>query len=1152
MYNHQFQRVLHLGTPVFMFIFVTLFTGFSILFNPAVAHAQGPGDIQEIDPAPLQEIPTGGLQGTIEPSELRGIETPGAFNQIISGALGGVNYALDNCEPSRQNILGGALSGALSVGIEKLSQSIGSTSSGGSLLSTIGKFAPLVSAVPGLGSVGSILGGVLGGLGGGSGGGAGTVTEPSLRQKERCLDALARASAQSVLQDMIDQTLSWVQEGFEGENPGFVTNLEKRLRDVAEVEHISYLYDYQKVVWEGMCDVYRRPVYQSLRTDFLEDYPEASGVTERTPSPEEIFDSREFNEVCELQRVLDEKGAEVEEFLAGDFSKGGWEAFGALITDTDSNPYFAYISRAERMRNELLEAQQNEREELIQNQGFLSDKRCVDASGNLSTVVPEEDTQSTTATGRGNLCPSGQYPITVTPGKTVGELLGSAVTSDMRRAELVDELDETIADFGDLLVAKIVGRGDGSRLGLTGRDDGYFADGVVIDKENLAANLVKVEKEQFSPVRQAVYAGRTPVDWEGEPFQWNPVWIDELGYQKISWTGRNFQWEGVSDSENETARRLFPAGEPSVCLPSTEGAVSYVLRTDIRIGPYDEQSLGILNPRDGVYPPGVWEKTKCDPEDGWVADEWSDKHGPPPEDCQYAIGAGDRWWCGFDAWRLPETQMEGKTYRKDASGVFESGCKLPEDEGTHYFVLNEHDTWRTRECVVSDSPEGQLVQWADQQELKDRVDTVRYDALEGVGEGDRSNLERETVDQTEQWKRQTIARQNLIIPFINSQYIIDYSNDTGQPVFLECVRGLLPDEECNVFVGQPNKGSPNEVEDFCPVWFELEWCHEANGSEQCGFSTQSQCSVDATGSSIVGENNPCFQKLVQQCEADGGGSDSDNDPEVIGECIDNTKVDWNGNEFLSWQEGWYYTTNGEPVGSSSALSLCDNEYIGITHYIVRDFMWRREFCPDTESGRTIQSTELNQACEVREEDAGGTEPVITFAGDRLVQTTGDFTIAVLASDEEDGDLSDSVQVTVESHVGQKVDWNGNPFEWEAIGTRGNAYTEDGTINETVCDANAEGLTVYLGPSARDFTWDRSECMGSANWQTTDSNLHDPFDTPPTTTVLSEEEIRSGYTLGPGLHRVTYVVFDSDGNRTRRVQNIHVEGTSGGTSRNQLE
>lgn len=395
----------------------------------------------------------------------------GTLSERVEGAVTGVS-----------SVLGGAL---LEQSVGDLGNWIENLNGAKIVDGFVDKLGGAVTlAAPGIGALASGLIGSLFGLGGEQ---TQAVFEQGLQEKEGCLDSLANATAKDMIAQLGQSVITYITGG-DGRNPLFVDDLDSRLRAIADREfsHIT-----RSGTFQSVCDAFKTDMARTLQDYYFKQYTD--------PSPERIstLERVAFGNTgskCGLERVFDNNQEDLERFLSGDFSRGGWEAFYVLVTDPSSNPHEAARRVQQDLERRIAEAQQAERDQISYGSGFLPDKVCIKwadpepqqwgvvgaedwwwvdgSSGNLIRILRPDELKSD-GTPLDDLEPPCLDEQVVTPGAVIERITNDIIGSEVRQAEYADEFNEIVKKSGDWLISKIFTR-DGKRRGLRGLQGSDF------------------------------------------------------------------------------------------------------------------------------------------------------------------------------------------------------------------------------------------------------------------------------------------------------------------------------------------------------------------------------------------------------------------------------------------------------------------------------------------------------------------------------------------------------------------------------------------------------------------------------------------------------------------------------------------------------
>ena len=209
---------------------------------------------------------------------------------------------------------------------------------------------------------------------------------------------------------------NWINSGFQG-GPAFVTDLKGFLLDIADAETAYFI---EGTALEALCSPWRLDIKIAL------------AMRQATPFEREVR--------CTLSDIV----ANMDDFINGDFSQGGWAGWFELTTKPQNNPYGLYLIAASELDQRIAGAQQRETKLLDWGNGFLSYKKChtIRAAGPVQPGAPvpvEEDCEI------------------VTPGTVIEEQLNNVLYSGQRRIEVADEFNEMVSALLNQLLQRLFG-----------------------------------------------------------------------------------------------------------------------------------------------------------------------------------------------------------------------------------------------------------------------------------------------------------------------------------------------------------------------------------------------------------------------------------------------------------------------------------------------------------------------------------------------------------------------------------------------------------------------------------------------------------------------------------------------------------------------
>lgn len=213
--------------------------------------------------------------------------------------------------------------------------------------------------------------------------------------KEFVLDPLAWVVGKQAAQSVVKSVITWAGNGFDGE-PSFVTDLNSNLLRVGDTVAEDFLKQYMES--NAVNSPYRDEIASSIRSDYY-----------RSTGPGAFFNSNKYD--------LDQYSENPEAFTQGDFSQGGWDAWGAAWSNPQNNPLGAQKTAENALGNSVQNAQASRESELNWGSGFLAYR------GNCNTGHSGASASGTTQN-------SSNGGVTVTSGTETTTQNGVTVTNN--------------------------------------------------------------------------------------------------------------------------------------------------------------------------------------------------------------------------------------------------------------------------------------------------------------------------------------------------------------------------------------------------------------------------------------------------------------------------------------------------------------------------------------------------------------------------------------------------------------------------------------------------------------------------------------------------------------------------------------------------
>lgn len=237
-----------------------------------------------------------------------------------------------------------------------------------------------------------------------------TVSTLADELKEWGLDKIAFTLAKAMIRQITADLVNWINSGFEG-GPAFVSSPQNFITNVGD-QVVGDFIDGSALGF--LCDPFK------LNIQFGFQYNYAGG---------QYYSYKG----CTLTQVIDN----VDGFVGGNFSQGGWDGWFTMFRDPLNNPYGSQFKSEQRLYASI----QGEKElnilDFQAGNGFLSQKKCVEYENEYESGGDE---------------PRCLRQEVVTPGSVISEQLNNNLGSGVRQLELADELDEIV----DALMAQLV------------------------------------------------------------------------------------------------------------------------------------------------------------------------------------------------------------------------------------------------------------------------------------------------------------------------------------------------------------------------------------------------------------------------------------------------------------------------------------------------------------------------------------------------------------------------------------------------------------------------------------------------------------------------------------------------------------------------
>ncbi len=339
----------------------------------------------------------------------------------------------------------------------------------------------------------------------------GTDEAAAAKKREECFNGIAINLAKNQLTSMTRYTMNWVNSGFNG-NPMYV-------RDITSLTNSM-----EKGLIEGNINKLTKtdgayPYGEAFSQSILYNYNHGNLKTGATNALDSLTsDLSNFvadpNSYPDLSKKSLQKAKDTNNTYAKDFSSGGWNAWLAMTQKDANNPLGFTMRAAQDFTKQQDYKAQTTKNEVAQNNGFLSQKTCTqwqlfnsdgtpkltkstdinsDASveygpGMQYVYAPNQNVNDRKDKDSPNLDKCVKWDV-VTPGSIIKSKLDTYINSPERQLELVKTINDALNSLFSNLISQFqnqglsslssekyqyttsngdignMGRGDGSNIG---------------------------------------------------------------------------------------------------------------------------------------------------------------------------------------------------------------------------------------------------------------------------------------------------------------------------------------------------------------------------------------------------------------------------------------------------------------------------------------------------------------------------------------------------------------------------------------------------------------------------------------------------------------------------------------------------------------
>ena len=259
----------------------------------------------------------------------------------------------------------------------------------------------------------------------------------AINENSSCIQSIGRLIAKMLLQKLTQSTVNWINSGFDG-SPSFIQDAGKFFGDIAKTEILQF-----GIEIEGI-------------SPFSRDWMRNNALAVRNKFADNAQYSLDEMIASTTPGCVGEDGVLTgcSESFRKDFSMGGWDAWTAMTQVPANNPLGAKLMFDNEIQKRLAgtdqSVAQNTRDALQAASGFLGDKHCITATGQINNYVTWTDYQKgLEKTPPEILCSSWKY---VTPGKMVADAATNVIGYQNNSLLNVEDLNDAVAAVLDALL----------------------------------------------------------------------------------------------------------------------------------------------------------------------------------------------------------------------------------------------------------------------------------------------------------------------------------------------------------------------------------------------------------------------------------------------------------------------------------------------------------------------------------------------------------------------------------------------------------------------------------------------------------------------------------------------------------------------------
>lgn len=247
------------------------------------------------------------------------------------------------------------------------------------------------------------------------------ITEQGKTSTQTVSECLTRTLGRLAVQAITDSTVDWINSGFDGQ-PAYVQDFGQFFDKVADQSAGEFI---QSSDLAFLCSPFQLQVKIAIAQSYANRKSSSAGS-------------------CTLTGVT----SNINSFLNGNFSDGGWPAFLELTTVPSNNPYAGFVQGQIMLGNKIVYDTNNAKESVSPG-GFLSQTQKSNCK--IRTTKDPDGTSRKEEYG----C---TYKI-VTPGSVIEDSLHTAMDGQLDSLQLGESIDQILGALSNQLITKLLYNG---------------------------------------------------------------------------------------------------------------------------------------------------------------------------------------------------------------------------------------------------------------------------------------------------------------------------------------------------------------------------------------------------------------------------------------------------------------------------------------------------------------------------------------------------------------------------------------------------------------------------------------------------------------------------------------------------------------------